>query len=404
MLNVKTPEEVCSIIRAEFSAVMPAEGVPLSEAYGRILHGDIRAEEHVPGFSRSTVDGFAVCARDTFGCSDAIPAILNVAGEVIMGEEPSFGVTPGHCATIFTGGALPEGADAAVMLEYAEDYGDGSIGIQRPSAPGENVIFRGDDVFPGKLVLSFGRRILAADVGALAAMGVSRVSVCKRPLVGVISTGDELIPHAKSPGAGQVRDANAPMLNALMTEFGASTRDYGVIRDERDTLQSAVARAAEECDMVLLSGGSSVGEKDAAATVMGSLGTVLLHGVAMKPGKPTILAKIKDTPVLGLPGHPAAAFFVARLFARQLLAALTGETLHAFTVPAVLLESIGSNHGRAEYVGVHLLQHGASVSARPIRGKSGLITLLSGSDGYITVPRDCEGLPAGATVSVTLYS
>ena len=403
MLQVKTPEEVLCLIHDKFRPVSElTEFVPISAAAGRILSEDIIAEEYVPDFNRSTVDGYAVRAADTFGCSDAIPAILSLQGEIRMGEDAGFALLRENCAYVPTGGALPEGADCAVMLEYTEDYGDGTIGILKPGAPGMNVIFRGDDVYPGKVVLQAGRVLSAQDIGALAAIGRTVVPVQRRLKIGVISTGDELVPPGQKPLPGQVRDVNTALLSALLTEQGAEVHSYGIIVDDEDLLRETVTRAVQECDAVLLSGGSSVGVKDASCRIIESLGELLLHGIALKPGKPTIMGRSGNKPLIGLPGHPVAAFVVARLFVVPLLDRLAGRERPLWSVTAELSESVGANHGRAQVNPCRLLRQDGRVLALPIRSKSGLITQLAGADGFFCIERDCEGLPKGAPVQVYL--
>ncbi len=403
MLQVKTPEEVLCLIHDKFRPVSElTEFIPISAAAGRILSEDIIAEEYVPDFNRSTVDGYAVRAADTFGCSDAIPAILSLQGEIRMGEDAEFALLRENCAYVPTGGALPEGADCAVMLEYTEDYGDGTIGILKPGAPGMNVIFRGDDVYPGKVVLQAGRVLTAQDIGALAAVGKTSVPVSRRLNVGIISTGDELVPPEQKPLPGQVRDVNTALLSALLTEQGAEVHSYGIIVDDEDLLRETVTRAVQECDAVLLSGGSSVGVKDASCRIIESLGELLLHGIALKPGKPTIMGRSGNKPLIGLPGHPVAAFVVARLFVVPLLDLLSGRERPLWSVTAELSESVGANHGRAQVNPCRLLRQDGRVLALPIRSKSGLITQLAGADGFFCIERDCEGLPKGAPVQVYL--
>ena len=403
MLNVKTPEEALRLMRETFSERTDLkETVPLDRAAGRVLAQDVCAAEYVPDFDRSTVDGYAVRAADTFGCSDAIPAILPLAGEVRMGEAAAEALMPGCCIAVPTGGALPAGADCVVMLEYTEDYGDGTIGVFKPGAPGANVIFRGDDVRPGKAVLRKGRTLLPQDIGALAAIGRTQVPVVRGLRVGVISTGDELVPPEKTPGAGQVRDVNTAMLTALLQAFGAERVPYGIVVDDRALLKETLARAVRECDAVLVSGGSSVGAKDAVCEILADMGEVLFHGIAIKPGKPTILGRVDNKPVWGLPGHPVAAYFVARLFVLPLLGHLTGRDMTEYAVTARLTESVNANHGRAQIVPCRLRRSEDALLAEPIRSKSGLITQLAGADGFFIIPRDCEGLPAGAEVAVTL--
>ena len=257
---------------------------------------------------------------------------------------------------------------------------------------------------PGQTVLPAGRRLTAQDVGALAALGVSRVSVCRRPAVGIISTGDELIPVEEIPREGQIRDVNSAMLRALAEEAGCEAVPFGILRDDEALLRETLDRALARCDAVLISGGSSVGMKDATCRVMEARGEVLFHGVAMKPGKPTILGSAGGKPVFGLPGHPAAAFFVSRLLVLPLLDRLQGRTPRGYAVPALLTEAVSANHGRAQYMGAFLSRQDGLWYVRPIRGKSGLITTLANSDGYFCIPRDCEGMAAGETVWVYLYS
>ena len=400
MLEVKTPEEVLLLIEKEFSPLGRSETVPLAEALGRVLAEDVRAEEYVPDFDRSTVDGYALRAKDTFGCSDAVPAILDLVGEVKMGENAQIRVPKDSCVYVPTGGAIPDGCDCAVMIEYTEDYGDGTIGILKAGAPGMNLIFRGDDVFPGKIVLKAGRVLTPQDVGALAAVGKTEVPVRPRLRVGVISTGDELVPPEQTPGPGQVRDVNSPMLTALLKDFGALPVDFGIVTDDEKLLREKARAAAQSCDAVILSGGSSAGVKDAACRIIGDLGELLLHGIAIRPGKPTILGRADNKPLIGLPGHPVAAFFVAKLFILPLLGRLEGRTLRDYPVRAALSESLNANHGRQQINACRLEEANGRLTAHPIRSKSALITQLAGADGYLVIDRDCEGLPKDAEVDV----
>ena len=289
------------------------------------------------------------------------------------------------------------------MVEHTEDYGGGEIGIVKSVPPGANLIFKGDDVKPGDLVLRKGRRLEPQDIGALAALGVTEIPVVPRLRVGIISTGDELVPPEQDPGPGQVRDVNGPLVAALLAQAGAEAVPLGIVPDREEQLREAVEEALERCHCVVLSGGSSVGEKDAACRVMAALGEVLCHGVAMKPGKPTLLGRAGGKPILGLPGHPVAALFTAKLFLIPLLARLEGRTWKGRTVSARLAQTVPANHGRAQYTGVTLEEKPDGLWAHPIWGKSGLITTLAGADGFFCVPRDREGIPAGEPVEVSLF-
>lgn len=404
MLHVKTPEEVLALIEREFAPVAEPEVVSLDAAMSRVLAEDIAAAEYVPDFDRSTVDGYAVRARDTFGCTETIPAILSLQGEVFMGEGADYALDAGACVAVPTGGAIPKGADSVVMIEYTEDYGDGTIGIAKSAAPGQNMIFRGDDVSPGKVILKKGRVLSSVDIGALAAIGRVRVPVAKKLTVGIISTGDELVPPEDVPGSGQVRDVNSPMLAAMLTAFGCHVIPYGIVIDSEQLLSQVAAKAVSECDAVLLSGGSSVGVKDAACRIIESMGSLLLHGIAIKPGKPTILGKAGAKPLVGLPGHPVAAYFITKLFVLPLLGRLSGRDMTTYTVTAKVTESVSANHGRAQYHCCRLTRRDGTLYAEPIRSKSGLITTLAGADGYFPIDRDCEGIPKNAEIQVTVCS
>ena len=290
------------------------------------------------------------------------------------------------------------------MIEYCEDFGDGTIAVSKAVAPGENLIFKGDDLFPGKLILPAGRKLLSRDIGTLAAMGVTNPLVVKKPVVGIISTGDELVSLEETPAEGQVRDVNSPMLAAVMEEFGAEVRLFGIVRDDETLLADALDRALARCDCVLISGGSSVGTKDATGRIIEKLGEVLFHGLSIKPGKPTILGRAGNKIIFGLPGHPGAAWFVSRIFVRAAIDRLMGRETRAISIPARLTESVSANHGRAQYMGTGLHREGRQWFAKPLRSKSGLISSLCTADGFFCIPRDREGCAAGEEVEVILYS
>jgi len=421
MLKVKAFDEVFETIDEKFCVdsvnslntdIKPdmLETICVTDAVGRILHNDIVSNEDVPGFDRSTVDGYTVIASDTFGASESIPAILNVIGDVTMGEKADFTVNTGFCVGISTGGDFPDGCNAAVMVEHTEDYGDGLVGIMKPVAPGNNMIFRGDDVKKGTKILKAGSVLTVSDVGILSALGYASVDVRRSLKVGIISTGDELVPPSDVPKRGQIRDVNTPMLMAQITGFGCVAVNYGIIKDEESLLNSAVLKASSECDVVLVSGGSSAGLRDLTARIIENEGELLFHGIAIKPGKPTILGVVNGKPVFGLPGHPVAAYFITELFVRHLLMRMCGADFIRKSTTAKLSEAISSNHGRAECIPVRLATcqgspfgapRGQSLRlAVPVRGKSGLIATLADTQGYIIVPRDCEGIAKDETVEV----
>lgn len=400
MLNVKTIAEVSTLIRERFGKKrMGTEHLPFEKALNRVLAEDVLAAEFVPDFNRSTVDGYAVIASDIFGCSDAIPALLTLSAELNMGEHTDLVLEKGHCAYVPTGGELPANADAVVMLEFTEDYGDGTIAVYKPSAPGTNMIFRGDDVKPGDRLFAAGKLLSAADIGALAAMGITAIPLMKRPLVGIISTGDELLPADQPLTIGKIRDVNAPMLEAAAARAGVESRFYGIIEDDREAIRDAMLRAIEECDMLLISGGTSVGLKDAIPELISELGELIVHGVAAKPGKPTIFGAIQDKPVFGLPGNPVAAFFMFHILVGPLLYSLLGTERKDKKVTGPISRAVSSNHGREEYIPA-FMKEGVIY---PIASKSGLITTLAGAHGFIRIERDCEGLKQGEIVELTLF-
>ncbi len=404
MLLVLTPEEALGLIKEKFSPLAKKEWVSLSHAVGRVLAADVTASEYVPGFDRSTVDGYALRAADCFGCSEALPALLSLSRSIAMGEEAGAELQEGCCAYVPTGAALPPGANAVAMIEYCEDFGDGTIGITKPVAPGENLIFKGDDVYPGALVLSAGRMLSAKDIGSLAAMGIGKVQVMAKPIIGIISTGDELVSAEETPAEGQVRDINSLMLSALAEELGAESRLFGIVKDEEALLSDALENALAQCDCVLISGGSSVGTKDATGKIIERRGELLFHGIAIKPGKPTILGISEGKPIFGLPGHPGAAWFVSQIFVRAALDALMGRQCRPLTLRAKLTESVSANHGRAQYGGASLFKQDGQWYATPIRSKSGLISSLCSADGFFCIPRDSEGCAAGEEIELILYS
>jgi molybdopterin molybdotransferase len=399
----------------------PVTEAPLDEALGCVLAADLTARIDVPSFDRSTVDGYAVRAADTFGAGENLPALLPCLGEIRMGRPADQIVLPGTCQAIPTGGQLPPGADAVVMLEDCELIEPDLCCVGRAVAPGTHVILRGDDARAGQRLMPAGRSLLAQDLAALAACGYGSVPVFGRapPLgnregqpvgsagllrVGVLSTGDELVDAGQSLLPGQIHDVNAVMIRALVRQTGAVPIWSERVNDERDQIAAAVADACRRCDVVVLSGGSSAGSRDHVASAIAAAGQpgILLHGLAVKPGKPTVIGLVDRVPVIGLPGHPLAAWFMARLLLQPLLFDLLGcpgPVLPTVTVP--LSRRLPSNHGREELVPVRLIDADGP-AAEPILTKSGLITVLSRCQGTIHVARDCEGLPAGSLVTVQL--
>ena len=375
------------------------DSVPLPDAFHRILARDVPADVDIPGFTRSVVDGFAVHASDTTGSGDTIPSIFNLSGRVEMGVSLKHRIKSGECIYVPTGGILPEDADAVVMIEHAEQIGE-EVLVKKPVAYGENVLFFNEDFPAGEVVCTKGRRLTSQDIGVLAAAGCTSVPVVRTPLIGIISTGNELVPVDQKPMPGQVRDVNSYVVAAFVQEQGCRPVHYGIIRDDRNALRSAISLAARECDAVLISGGSSKDERDMVAAIIAERGTVLVHGIAIAPGKPTIIGKYDGKPVIGLPGHPASAFIVLIAIVRHMITAMTGETGSALrTIQATLGQNIPSSKGREDYVRVEV----RNGTAMPLFGKSGLLNTLVRSTGVIRVPAESEGLETGTRVEVIVW-
>ena len=382
----------------DLASVPREEEIDLLSSLYRVLAREVRADLDLPGFDRSTVDGYAVRARDTVGASDALPAFLHYIGSIPMGSAPTITLGPDECAYIATGGVLPEGADAVAMVEYSEKVGE-EVLVRRPVANGENVVQHNEDFSKGAVVLPQGHTIRPQDMGVLAAVGASTIPVFIQPRIGVISTGNEVIPIDQQPGPGQVRDINSAMIGGFLTQHGCIPRVYGIVPDERAVFGNVLERAIRECDAVLLSGGSSKGYRDMCAALIEERGTVLVHGIALQPGKPTILGKVGQVPVIGLPGHPASAYIVLRVIVRPLLVAMTGRAVADRFCTAKLAQNVPSSKGREEYVRVRL----EGEKAVPLLGKSGLVNTLVQSDGMIRIPAELEGLEAGEVVEVILW-
>lgn len=385
------------------------ERLPLEKAFDRVLAEDIIAPEDLPGFARSTVDGYAVRSRDTFGARDTSPAYLNLAPEILMGSVPAFALRPGEAAPIPTGGMLPEGADAVVMFEHCQKSSESLVEILHAAAPAENVVQKDEDVKAGQSVLVSGSRLRPQDVGALAGLGIASVAVFAQPVVAIVSTGDEVVPLGSPCGPAQVRDINSFTLRGLIAHHGGIPVWEGICRDEYETIRSTVAKALQKADLVLIVGGTSAGVRDMSASVIDSLGEpgVLFHGVALKPGKPLIGGMIGPKPVLGLPGHPAAVVGTFESLVRPVLACLCGMRSVAITSRAVtarITKSVASVAGREDHIRVRLEDLDGELCAIPVLGKSGLITTLVRADGIVKIPAPKLGLDAGESVAVHLFS
>lgn len=402
--TVETVAAALDKLLSHSPSLTTAETVPVIQAVGRILAAAPVSPMDLPNFVRSTMDGYAVRAADTFSASDALPAYLQLVGTVHMGEQPDFAIQPGQTAEIHTGAMLPEGADAVVMVERTQKSGPDEVEVMTSVASGENLVQIGEDIAAGAEVLPVGSRIRPQDVGGLLALGITEVSVLRQPKVGLLSCGDEIIPPENTPKIGQIRDVNAYILGALVTERGAEWRHFGIASDEYNDFLTKAQAALANSDVLVMSAGSSVSTRDLTRDVISALGSpgILQHGLAVKPGKPTILAVCDGKPVIGLPGNPVSAMLVARQILLPLLAHLTGERVRpSGTLQAVLTQNIASTTGREDSVPVRIIpREGDLPEAEPIFGKSNLIYTLVNADGLIHVPLNMNGYKAGATVEV----
>lgn len=388
------------------------ELIPLADSCGRYLAQELRSETDLPEFRRSVVDGYAVVAKDTFGVSDSIPVFLHLAGAVEMGQACGISLKPGQAVYVPTGGMLPAGADAVVMVEYSEKLDDATIAIYKPVSPNGGIMNVGDDVQKGQLLYAKGHRVEAKDIGMLAAVGKDQVLVCRQPRVTILSTGDEMIPIHQIPKPGQVRDINTHALSAFVKQSGAMVHRTGLVQDIYEELVRSVTEALIDSDLVLLSGGSSAGNKDMTTAVIDSLGTpgVITHGLAMKPGKPTILGVIDEKLVVGLPGHPMAAIIAYQVMVDHFLRRICfGNQEEDFAIPATIVENIHAGEGRETYQLVTLSRTGlpgatgTAWEATPIHAKSGVISQLMLADGMIRIDALSEGISAGSQVDVILF-
>ena len=411
-LTLLPPDEARALLLSYLSQpITDSEVINVFSALGRILAEDIIAPHPLPNFQRSTVDGYAVRASDTHGASDSLPAYLNLIGEVPMGDAPTFEISAGQCALIHTGGMLPNGTDAVVMLEYVQSAQKNEIEIFRAVAEGENVISIGEDVALGQMIQAKGSLMRPAEIGGLMALGITKVPVIRKIRVGLISTGDEVIDPSQSPRPGQVRDVNSFTLSALVEESGGIAKRYGIISDQFDALKDAAANALSECDVVIITAGSSASTRDMTVDVIRSLGVpgVLVHGINTRPGKPTILGICNGKAVIGLPGNPVSALVNGYLFVvpviEKLLGALPRPKASVF---ARLTVNLPSQAGREDWWPVKLYPSPSKrggrgeVNAEPIFGKSNLIFTLASADGLLRIPPDATGLSAGELVEVFL--
>lgn len=406
LLKVDTIDKARAKLFSSCKKKVPeTERISASQGLGRILAEDIPAGEPVPAFRRSTVDGYAVMAQNTQGVTESIPVFLEIIEAMQIGCPPKKEIQPGQCTYVPTGGMIPEGTDAMVMIEYCEPFDQHSVAVYDAVSPGRNIIGIGEDIQTDSTILKKGTKLRPQEIGVLAACGVETIAVYKPWKITVISTGDELVGTGTAPKLGQIRDINTYTISAVCAKYGLQVVKQEVLKDQRELLTDTVRQTMENSDLVAISGGSSQGDKDYTAQVLDELGTpgVFTHGIALKPGKPTILGydKKTETILMGLPGHPAAAMLVFQLMAVWLYQALTGQKEEAKTLAEMEVNVPGAP-GKSTCLLLELQRKESGYIARPILGKSGLMTTLTRADGYTMIDMNKEGLKAGETVEVTL--
>jgi len=414
LFKVSTPHEVITMLKDHLNLKemikSNIEVVDIKTALHRILAEEVVAPANLPGFNRSTMDGYAIGAEDSFGATDSLPSYLNIIGEIKMGAKPEFKINPGEAVKISTGGMLPEGANAVMMVEYTEQIDDSTIEARRSISPWENVVRESEDLKKGEIILRKGHRLRPQDIGVLAGIGKTNIKIYRKPKIAIISTGNEIIPAEGEPQIGQIRDINSYTLGACIEEAGGVPVYRGIIKDEVILLEQEIKKTIKEdkAEAVIISGGSSMGVRDVTLEVLNRLGKpgVLIHGVSVKPGKPTILAIADNRPIFGLPGHPVSAMIIFDLFVRPLISWLQGGEYNyssAKEVGAELTCNMVSDSGREDYVRVFVYKEGEKFYAEPILGKSGLISTMVRASGLIKIGLNIEGLEKGSKVMVRLF-
>ncbi len=405
MFSVLTVSEAKALLEQSFPYAGTSEKVPLEEGLHRVLAAPVFANEYLPPFPRSTMDGYAVMAENTFGASESMPALLKVTGEVFMGELPSRRLEKGEAFQVYTGSVLPENADSVVMLEYTETLKEGELAVLRPVAPGENILARGDDFMSGEEILSSGHFIRPQDLGALAGMGVTELEVVEQPLIAIISTGDEIVDYRETPTSGQIRDINSTLIFSQIKSLGANPVSLGIVKDHEEELSKALERGTQIADGVVITGGTSVGARDVTVEAIecNKGGEILFHGMAVRPGKPSILGKIEGKPVCGLSGNPTSAMIgfllLVKPYIRKLLG-LPAEELFPREINAVLLRNLPSTGGREDYYRVLVYYAEEGWRAEPVFGPPGLTNTMVRSHGIVKIPQNSEGFYRGDEVKV----
>ncbi|MCF8009367.1 MAG: molybdopterin molybdotransferase MoeA [Halanaerobiales bacterium] len=414
-LDLKTPEYFWETVKKELSGKnLEIKSIYFEDSINRILSQDIISKENLPDFNRSTVDGYALRSKDVRGVSASLPGYFSIIGEVKMGKNTDITIKKGQTAYIPTGGMLPAGADCVAMVEYTEKISEDMIECNKSYGVGDNIIKKGEEIKKGEIIFKKGYKFTSRDLGVLAGLGLVNFEVFKKPEVVIISTGDELVEPWSDLKFGEIRDINTYTLSSLFKRIGAEVIKVGIIKDSYSVLKENIKKYLDK-DLILVSGGSSAGIKDITVDVINELGSpgVLIHGLKVKPGKPTILGLVNGTPIMGLPGHPGSAWMIANKFVGPLLKILTGEydkndivkeiNKDLIKEKAVLTKSISSDKGREEVIPVKKI-YSDKIKAEPLLGKSSFMRIFIESDRYIEIESSSEGIDKGKEVELIKFN
>ena len=384
------------------------ESVTIEGSLGRVLSEDLVSDIDVPGFDRAAMDGYAIIAEDTWGADESVPKLFRLAGRVEAGDKPIVEVTKGKAVEIATGAPMPKGANSVVMVEYTHQR-DESVEVRRTVTPGENVMAAGSDIMAGELVLRKGERVTSREMGIVAALGLEAVKVYRRPKVAIISTGNELLRAGQQPQYGKVFDINAISLFGAVIECGCEPLHFGIAKDDTDDMIEKIEQASKSVEIILSSGSTSAGVGDRLYKILNEFGKpgVIVHGLSVKPGKPVVVAVVKDIPVFALPGYPTSAMIIFQILVKPILLKMSGlsETQPGHSLEAVLATKVLSAGGRREFMPVHVIVGDSEkYLAYPVTSGSGAITSYALADGFIDIPLDRKMLDEGESVVVTLFN
>ena len=405
--DVVTPKEaIKKLLSKKKFPEMVSEKINTVNSNGRILSQDIKSSINLPHFNRSSMDGYAIYASDSNGVSLSSPNYLEIIEEIKMGDVPKHKILTGKTSRIFTGGMIPKGSNAVIMEEDTEELGNNMIEIKKPVSIGENIIFSGEETKKGNIIINKGTKIRSQEIGSLLESGFTEIFVSKKPVIGVLSSGDELIPPENTLELGKIRDINTYTISNLINNSGGIAEIFPILPDDLNSQLNQAKKALQFCDMLIFSAGSSISYRDTTAEVINSLDKpgVIVHGISVKPGKPTILGLSGKKPIIGLPGNPVSSIMIFINIVKPILDKLNNHiSVITKQIDCTLTEDISSQTGREDYVQVSIRSADQKILATPVFGKSNLINTLVNSDGFVTIPPETGGLYKNSIVKVKTY-